>query len=71
MLKKMFNWLQGRSTGFFLGFFAIGNVLHLLHRLDNTYIAWMSALLTFIVGHSIKESLVDDKNNNGDDDGRK
>jgi hypothetical protein len=62
MFKKLFGWLQGRSTGFFLAFFAIGNVLHFLHRLDTTYVAWMSSFLTFVVGHSVKESLIDDKN---------
>ena len=71
MLQKLFSKFSGRSTAFFIAFFTTGTTLHILHRLDSTFIGFMTSLLTFVVGHSIKESLVDDKNKNGGDDGGK
>lgn len=58
MLQKLFNFAQGRSTAFFIAFFIIGTILHCLHRLDATYITFMATLLGFVVGHSVKEDLL-------------
>ncbi len=58
MVQKIFSALSGRTTAFSGAFFAVGNVLHWLHRLDGTYISFMGVLMGFIVGHSIKEDLV-------------
>ena len=58
MLQKVFAFVGGRSTGFLGSFFIVGNVLHYLHRLDGTYIGFMTALLGFVIGHSIKEDLL-------------
>jgi hypothetical protein len=55
MVGKLFAWLQGRTTGFLIGFFTIGNVLQWLHRLDASYISFMVAFMGCVVGHSIKE----------------
>ncbi len=57
-MKKVFGWLQGRSTTFCAAFFVSGNVMHALHRLDATYISFMTALLGVIVVHSYKEDKV-------------
>ncbi len=54
-LGKVFSFLQGRTTGFLISFFAIGNLLQWLHRLDATYISFMLAFMSCVVGHSIKE----------------
>ena len=54
-LGKIFAWAQGRTTAFCLGFFVSVNVLHYLHRLDATYIAFMGTLMGFVLGHSAKE----------------
>jgi hypothetical protein len=35
--------------------FVTGNVMHALHRLDGTYIAFMGALMEFVLGGSVKE----------------
>jgi hypothetical protein len=55
MIDKLLAALQGRTTAFCVAFFAAGNVLHILHRLDQTYIMFMATLMGFVVGHSIKE----------------
>lgn len=60
-LGKVFNWLQGRTTGFLIGFFSIGNVLQWLHRLDATYISFMVAFMSCVLGHSIKEDFFSKK----------
>lgn len=60
MLQKLFAFAGGRSTGFLGSFFVAGNVLHYFHRLDGTYIGFMTALMGFVIGHSIKEDLLGD-----------
>jgi sorbitol-specific phosphotransferase system component IIBC len=57
-LGKIFQWLQGRTTAFCVMFFVSGNALQLLHKLDLTYVAFMTALLSAVIGHSIKEDLI-------------
>jgi len=55
MLDRILKLLQGRSTAAFFLFGIAGNVWHYFHRLDQTWIAFMVALLTFVTGHSLKE----------------
>lgn len=57
-MNKFFTFLQGRTTGFCVAFFFAGNVMHWFHRLDGTYIAFMTALMGFVLGHSVKEDLL-------------
>jgi hypothetical protein len=57
-MNKLFSLLQGRTTGFCSAFFVTGNLLHWFHRLDGTYIAFMTALMGFVLGHSVKEDLL-------------
>jgi hypothetical protein len=33
-----------------------GNVLHWFHKLDGTYIGYMTALMAFVTGHAIQEN---------------
>ena len=54
-MTRLFAWLQGRTTTFCVGFFLAGNVMHWVHRLDSTYITFMTVLMGFVIGHSIKE----------------
>jgi hypothetical protein len=61
LLGKVFACLQGRTTGFLIGFFTIGNVLQWLHRLDAAYISFMLAFMSCVVGHSIKEDFFSKK----------
>lgn len=58
MLNKIFKWLQGRTTTFCLLFFVTGNILQLIHRLDFVYVGYMTALLSAVIGHSIKQDLI-------------
>jgi hypothetical protein len=57
-LGKIFQWLQGRTTAFCVMFFVTGNVLQLMHKLDLTYVTFMTALLGAVIGHSIKEDML-------------
>ena len=54
-LKSILAKLQSRTTLFCLGFFVCGNVLQWQHRLDATYLTFMSALMGFVLTHSVKE----------------
>jgi len=56
MLKKIFAACQGRHTCFTVAFFVSGNVLHWFHKLDGTYIGYMTALMAFVTGHAIQEN---------------
>lgn len=55
--KELMNRLTARTTLFCGAFFVSGHILHLMHRLDATYITFMGTLLGFIVGHSVSENL--------------
>ena len=57
MFNKVTNWLKGRTTTFLCGFFVAGHVLQALHKLDATYIAYMTAFMGFVLGHSVKEGI--------------
>ena len=57
MFKWVFSVLSGRTTAFCGAFFVTGNVMHAMHRLDGTYIAFMGALMGFVIGHSVKEDV--------------
>ena len=65
MLQKIFNWLHGRTTAFCLLFFVAGNAIHLMGKLNMVYVAYMGTLLSAVVGHSIKESMLDDHKDDG------
>ncbi|MGA2886206.1 MAG: hypothetical protein ABSE80_13845 [Halobacteriota archaeon] len=56
MLKKFFIYCNGRHTAF-AGFFAVmGCVLQWYHRLDSTFVAYMTSLMGLVLGHSIQEN---------------
>jgi len=60
-MTKLFSWLSGRTTAFCVGFFICGTVFHWFHRLDSTYITFMTVLMGFVIGHSVKEDLLTPK----------
>ena len=66
-LHKCVDALYGRTTTFCVAFFAMGNVLHFLHRLDWMYIGFMSTLMGFVVGHSVKEDYFSAKGGSAND----
>lgn len=55
VMSRVYRVFQGRHTAAAFAFFVTGNVFHYIHRLDGTYIAFMSTLMGFILGHSVKE----------------
>jgi len=54
-MKKVTAWLMGHHTACVVAFFISGNVMHWFHRLDGTYISYMTVLMGFVLGHSIRE----------------
>lgn len=56
-LQDLMNRFTSRTTLFCCGFFVSGHIMHLIHRLDATYITFMATLMGFIVGHSVSENL--------------
>lgn len=60
-LKELATRFTGRTTVFCSFFFVTGNVLHFLHRLDSTYIAFMGTLMGFVVGHATQENYFQSK----------
>jgi hypothetical protein len=71
MLKRLFDYCQGRHTFFTIAFFISGNAMHWFHRLDGTYIGYMTALMTFIFGHAVQENMFAKKEEAGKDGGDK
>lgn len=61
-LRDLFARFTGRTTLFCSFFFVTGNILHFLHRLDSTYIAFMGTLMGFVVGHATQENYFQSKN---------
>lgn len=55
MFQRMVNWCQGRTTAWLVAFFSLGNLFHVFHRLDATYISFMVTFMGIVLGHSIKE----------------
>jgi hypothetical protein len=60
-MKKIWNAItglvtsNGRTTAFLIFFTIVGTVLHILHRLDGTYIGFIGTIMGFVLGHSVKE----------------
>lgn len=56
-IAAVFGALQGRTTTFLVFFALVGTVFHWFHRLDSTYIGFMTVVMTFVLGHSIKDDV--------------
>lgn len=61
LAHKFLQITHGRSTAFFLGFFVAGHVMALLGKLTPVYIGYMATLGGLVLGHSIKEDLLQGK----------
>lgn len=60
MAQRITDWLQSRSSIFALLFFLSGNVMHIAHRLDVNYIAFMATLLGAVIGqHAVTQGRAD------------
>lgn len=55
------NVCKGRHTFFAFCFFISGHIMHLAGKLNHTYIEYMAAMMTFILGHSIKQDYFENK----------
>jgi len=58
----------GRTTTFLIFFTGAGTLLHIWHRLDTTFIGFITTIMTFVLGHSVKEDyFAPDPDNKKDD----
>jgi hypothetical protein len=55
LISKLYAYCEGKCSSFFLFYAIAGITLQWLHRLDQTYIAFMVAHLGFVLGHSAKQ----------------
>ena len=67
LFQRAIAYCQGRHTLFCVSFFVSGTALQIVHRLDGTYISFMTVLLGFVLGHSIKEDHYAGSGSNGSD----
>lgn len=56
LMSRIFAACEGRHTAFVVFFAIAGNIMHWFHRLDGTYISYMTVLMGFIAGHSVQEN---------------
>lgn len=60
-MNKLFALIQGRHT-FFAAIFSItGSVFQWFHKLDATYVSFVTVMMGFVLGHSVKEDYFDSK----------
>lgn len=52
---KLTTWLQGRTTAFIIFFTITGTTFQFFHRLDSTFISFVTVIMGFVLGHSVKE----------------
>lgn len=57
LFKRAFEASQGRHNFLVLSFFVSGNILHWFHRLDGTYIGYMSTLMGFLLGRTVSQDI--------------
>jgi hypothetical protein len=57
--NKLLKATHGRTTAFFMAFFLAGTALASVGKLTGTYVAFMGTLGGLVLGHSIKEDVVD------------
>lgn len=55
MIKKIFDWANGRSTAFAAFFTGFGSLLAWYNKLTPTYVALVTAVQGYVVLHSVKE----------------
>ncbi len=55
IIGKMLIVLQGKTTAWLCSFFIVGHVLAFLGKLQPTYVAFMLAFMSIVLGHSIKD----------------
>ena len=53
--QKLLTAGQGRTTTFLIAYFVVGLVLQCVHKLDATFITFMTVHMGYVIGHSIKE----------------
>lgn len=55
MFNKLTQFCQGRHTTFAILFSIVGSVFQWFHKLDATYVSFVTVMMGYILGHSVKE----------------
>ena len=55
MIKRLFTWVNGRSTAFAAFFTGFGSLLAWYNKLTPAYVALVTAVQGYVVLHSVKE----------------
>ncbi|MGH9780914.1 MAG: hypothetical protein ACRD33_03765 [Candidatus Acidiferrales bacterium] len=58
---KVLQATHGRTTAFFISFFIVGNIFAWLGKLTPVYVGFMGTLGSLVLGHSIKEDIMEAK----------
>lgn len=56
-MSKLFAACEGRTTTAIIFFSLVGTVFQFLHRLDATYISFVTIIMGYVLAHSVKEDL--------------
>jgi hypothetical protein len=59
MWQKLMAWFQGRHTVFAIYFACVGTALQVFHKLDVNFIMLIGAVQGLVLGHSVKEDVMD------------
>jgi len=62
LAQKVLQITQGRTTAFFIAFFAAGHAMALASKLTPVYVGFMGTLGGLVLGHSIKEDVMAARN---------
>lgn len=60
--RRILQVTQGRTTAFSIAFFIAGNAFAYFGKLTPTYVYFMATLGGLVLGHSVKEDLIEIKN---------
>ena len=70
-LKWVTERIGGRTTAFLGAFFVWGHVLQWYHRLDASYVTFVTVMMGYVLGRSYKEDLHKQKMDRKGDDAEK
>ena len=66
LVASIFSFFQGRATFFAIFFTIVGTVLAFKNELTGTFVAFVGAIQSLVVGHSLKEDYFERKRKDDD-----
>lgn len=64
-LQSLTDKLSGKHTAAVTLFSTVGTIMHWFHRLDSTYISFVTVMMGFVAGRSIQADLIGNKDKDG------